>query len=312
MRLVRDADLTALQEEIRADYRLRSPEDWVLLDRIKKEVDHLLDTNGFWPFGATKFRDQLRHLNPAMQYFSICDAEVMELGSGVFSRHVLPAYFFLNGAKACYSIDPSPLASTADAARALSGFLAEAVMRPDQWFLGQIPHADFLARIATFDTVALASGNIAEACRQVPIHCVTGDPAELAGRCHLDYVFSVAVLEHVFDVDKFFKDMAMLLRPGGVTAHVVDFTDHFFYSGQCAHRWGFLMNGGRDDGTNHLRLSELLRLFEANGFETLQVERHALPVPPEVLENLKLEYRDLSYEDLETHLATIVSRRRTR
>ena len=311
--LVRAADLDAIRNEIRSDARLRAPEDWWLLDRCRREVDELLSTNPLCPFGTAKFLDQLRHLEPALKYIDVRGAEVMELGAGVFSPHVLAAYFYLNGARTCYAIDPNPVQNKGDAARALGAVLADASMQPDQWDMGVSPRIDFLARISNFDRAALIRGDIDAACRAVPIAVLDGDPAELVGKCKIDFLFSVAVLEHVMDFDKLFRDARRLLRPGAITAHVVDFSDHGFHAGWCEHRWGYLMLGGGDGrGPHHpinrIRLSAMVGLFEAHGLQTLEVQAHKLPVPAEVLDNLRPEYRNLSLDDLETYMATIVSR----
>jgi SAM-dependent methyltransferase len=42
----------------------------------------------------------------------------------------------------------------------------------------------------------------------------------------VDYVFSNAVLEHIYDPQRAFKSLARITRPGGMGFHQVDFRDH--------------------------------------------------------------------------------------
>jgi len=44
----------------------------------------------------------------------------------------------------------------------------------------------------------------------------------------VDCIVSNSVLEHVTDLDRFAREMAALLAPGGFMLHVVDYRDHFF------------------------------------------------------------------------------------
>ena len=121
--LMQAADRDALQTEVRSQLWLRWPEDWRILDSCKRQIDQQLSGNEFWPFGTAKIRAQLAYLAPALTYFDLRGAEVMELGAGVFSPHVLSAYHYLNGAKACFAYDPSPIENKENAARALMTLL---------------------------------------------------------------------------------------------------------------------------------------------------------------------------------------------
>jgi Methyltransferase domain len=308
--LIHAADRDALQTEVRSHLWLRWPEDWRILDSCKRQIDQQLSGNEFWPFGTAKIRAQLAYLAPALAYFDVRGAEVMELGAGVFSPHVLSAYYYLNGAKACFAYDPSPIENKENAARALMTLLTEAVLYPDRWDLGLIARADFLARISNFDCDALDRGDLDLGCKTAPIKVFNGDPAALLRECRVDYLFSASVLEHVYELPQFLIGLRQVLKPDAVMAHVVDFTDHGYHAGTCDHRWGYLTYGGGDGGgINRVRLSGMLRMLESHGFETLHLKRYTERVPGEVLDRLLPEYRELSSEDLETYLAVIVSRR---
>lgn len=83
-----------------------------------------------------------------------------------------------------------------------------------------------------------------------------------------DTVLSVAVLEHVIDMNRLAADLNRLLKPGGCMLHVVDYRDHFFrypyhhllWSEKTWSRW-------LDPGDlPRWRVGDHLRIFEEQGF----------------------------------------------
>jgi SAM-dependent methyltransferase len=81
--------------------------------------------------------------------------------------------------------------------------------------------------------------------RQHPSLAVIRGVGIEAGDAHLrdrtyDLIVSVAVLEHVYDLEASLKSMNALLAPGGTMAHWVDLRDHGMFSGGGRHPLDFL------------------------------------------------------------------------
>ena len=176
------------------------------------------------------------------------------------------------------------------------------------------------------------------------LRSITGLGAEAAlevlERESFDLILSVAVLEHVDDLDASFDAMDALLRPGGLMLHQVDFRDHGMFSGGGQHPLTFLTIGERTwramtsgwGGPNRrlidyyrVKLAELgydARLLVS---EVLGVEEHLEPC--DVLEDelsvtdeqrrsiarirdrLQPEFRDLPDEDLVPEGVFVVARK---
>ncbi len=96
------------------------------------------------------------------------------------------------------------------------------------------------------------------------------------GSNEVDFVFSVAVLEHVMDPAAVIKKMATILKPGGHVWHVIDLRDHRNFNDPL----GFLRLSTDEYAgiktENRLRASDHVRLFEAQKFDLVEVEFSAL------------------------------------
>lgn len=55
-----------------------------------------------------------------------------------------------------------------------------------------------------------------------------------------DFIFSRAVIEHIYDPDVAFKVMNNLLKPGGIMIHMIDFRDHGLFSKKGFHPLTYL------------------------------------------------------------------------
>ena len=95
-----------------------------------------------------------------------------------------------------------------------------------------------------------------------------------------DFVFSIAVLEHVRDPQSMLAEGWRLLRPGGVALHSIDYEDHrgrgpaaWEFLRLSTSEWDRLHEGDKArDYTNRVRHSKWLALIEELGFEVVQVE----------------------------------------
>lgn len=76
------------------------------------------------------------------------------------------------------------------------------------------------------------------------LRTVTGvgieEAAQALGGGSFDFIVSVAVLEHVLDLDRAFAAMDELLVPGGLMVHQVDFRDHGMFTMAGKHPLTFL------------------------------------------------------------------------
>jgi SAM-dependent methyltransferase len=94
-----------------------------------------------------------------------------------------------------------------------------------------------------------------------------------------DCILSLAVLEHVVDMELLSSDLWQLLRPGGYMLHIVDYRDHFFrypyhhllWSRETWSRW-------LDPGDlPRWRISDQIRVFEKQGFQMKIIKSSSQP-----------------------------------
>lgn len=121
----------------------------------------------------------------------------------------------------------------------------------------------------------------------------------------VDFVFSQAVLEHIrrSDFEEILGEIQRILKPGGVSTHVVDFRDHLEYSINnlrfSDRLWEadwFAPSSGFY--TNRLRLGEMVELIRKQGFRVEVVNKtqwDALPLPREKLD---ARFRVMADEEL--------------
>lgn len=121
----------------------------------------------------------------------------------------------------------------------------------------------------------------------------------------VDFVFSQAVLEHIRknEFEETLKELWRILKPGGVSTHWVDFADHL---GQSLNNLRFSDRLWEADWfapasgfyTNRLRLSEMVKLIETQGFVVEvphKVKWDRVPLPNQ---KLHPQFRMLGDEDL--------------
>jgi SAM-dependent methyltransferase len=93
-----------------------------------------------------------------------------------------------------------------------------------------------------------------------------------------DIIFSHASFEHFADPGRAIDEIARLLRPGGVTTHVIDLRDHrdFDHPTDFLRYRDFtwrLAGSHRHGHTNRWRASDILEHFVASGLEIVEVEK---------------------------------------
>jgi SAM-dependent methyltransferase len=108
----------------------------------------------------------------------------------------------------------------------------------------------------------------------------------------VDLIFSQAVVEHLrkHEFESILKELRRILKPGGVSTHVIDFKDHLQASlhnlrfSDAFWESDFISSSGFY--TNRLRSGEVIGMFRAAGFEVEVLSQRkwsALPVSKEKL-----------------------------
>lgn len=120
----------------------------------------------------------------------------------------------------------------------------------------------------------------------------------------VDFIWSQAVLEHVRknEMDELLVELRRVLKPDGAASHRVDLEDHFEHSLNnlrfSDRVWESDWMAKAGFYTNRLGYEEMLRRFEAAGFnvEVVQVDRwDTLPIPRSRMDP---QFRGLALDDL--------------
>jgi SAM-dependent methyltransferase len=212
------------------------------------------------------------------------DFNVLELGPGdsLFTAVIAQAL----GASRCWLVDAGPFAG-----KDMNGYVALfSFLRQSGFPLATVPDIktiDDLLRV--FNAEYLTDG----------VHSLSALPD-----ASIDFCFSNAVLEHVpkGDFQQMAHELLRVLKPGGVCLHRVDLKDHLggalnnlrfreaTWEGSLFRNSGFY--------TNRIRFGQMVRLFEAAGFECTMpriLRWNALPTP---LIKLDPSFRQLPEDDL--------------
>ena len=172
---------------------------------------------------------------------------------------------------------------------------------------------EVLNNLAGFDLPGLASGEAAAIdtsrliYRVESIHdLVLSEPADL--------ISSVSVLEHLDRLDTAIETLHRLTKPNGIGHHVVDFIDHRVYGGEVTSPFEFLKIDSATPlihGSNRVRHSQLVDMFEQHGFTVEQVEPcRTDPLSDAEHRQFAEPYRSLSRQDLTLTCARYFVRRR--
>lgn len=148
-------------------------------------------------------------------------------------------------------------------------------------------------------------------------------PHDIAARPDIgpfDAFISNEVLEHIPPdaLKAVFAASRRFLKPGGMSIHSVDYSDHFARDTGVS-RYNFLKfdeRGWRPYNSgfqyvNRLRHSEYIALHVDNGLEVLDTKPFAGDIPPDVLEALAPQFRRFDQQDLRIMRSRIVGRRVT-
>ncbi|MBW4654574.1 MAG: methyltransferase domain-containing protein [Kaiparowitsia implicata GSE-PSE-MK54-09C] len=130
----------------------------------------------------------------------------------------------------------------------------------------------------------------------------------------VDLVHSASVLEHIPDVDQAIVQINRILKPGGFSVHAIDGFDHRFYI-DLAEPLDFLSIDSPNKiviGCNRVRPLQFISLFEAAGFQVLEVD------PTDTIDSATIQrdrlapaFRDLPDDVLSVLRAKITVQKRT-
>ena len=127
-----------------------------------------------------------------------------------------------------------------------------------------------------------------------------------------DTVLSLAVLEHVTDMESLASELWRLLRPGGCMLHVVDYRDHFFrypynhllWSQKTWSRW-------LDPGDlPRWRVGDHVRIFGSSGFQIEVIKASSLDAEfAKIEKRIHPQFSERNDFDLRTAFAVLFGRK---
>ena len=263
-------------------------------------------------------------IDAAAAHRSLQGASVMEVGTGPGMN--MPILLWLLGAERITIVDlrrnlsPRMLQSHMDSYRSHRQWLVEnLVFRAG----GGVESVERLERM-----LALNVRSPKKLLEQMLMLCNVTYLAPLDGGCidlpdgSFDLHLSNSALEHV-PVDglrRVLRTGARLLKPGGLSAHRIDHSDHFAYSDQKIGKCNFLRfddeewngyAGNRFVYVNRLRSSQYPPIFEASGLEIRSIAASVDSESRDLIASgalpLAKEFRGMSASDLATTTTIIVA-----
>jgi SAM-dependent methyltransferase len=279
---------------------------WVLKAVVQKVISWLPNSQkvNFWfQKNITKgvvlsddhFRDKLTHAIDHIDFYhehcGVKSYRALELGSGWYP--VVPIALFLNGVRDTVSIDISPLMNREAVITCINKYLEwqakgqlgklEDMIDPERW--------NQLKSLQAFD------GSFDALCRKLRLKLLvtdarnTGLPAD-----SFDLICSNNTYEHIYPdilVD-IMKEFQRVLRPGGVSSHFIDMSDHFAHLDSSISIYNFLryssetwsMIDNSVQPQNRLRKRDYLEMYEKLGISL--VDEKDRPGDPKVVVEEKL------------------------
>jgi SAM-dependent methyltransferase len=130
----------------------------------------------------------------------------------------------------------------------------------------------------------------------------------------VDIIYSHACLEHVRDPRLTVRQIARLLRPGGVTSHQIDLRDHRDFAQPLAFlrypTWAWTAAQSRRVWTNRWRRSDWEAAFRQEGLEVFRSEATGtVDVGDEARTSLSRQFRNRPLTDLTTSGLLIAARK---
>ncbi|MBN2161166.1 MAG: methyltransferase domain-containing protein [Spirochaetes bacterium] len=188
--------------------------------------------------------------------FSIRGKSVIEIGPG---NSYINAYNFLhNGAREVVLVDKYPRYTNTDRQRA--------------YIRNEIDYFKSRNNVKEFPYVNEVTGVL----NGDFITFMPGDLRSIRLDRNVDFIYSIAVLQHVRELEQYIRKMAEILNPGGMMCHIVDLKDKFHVFGNpfLFYKYSdFIWNNFCTDDavtySNRVRYQDYVEIFKRNGFDLL-------------------------------------------
>ena len=131
---------------------------------------------------------------------------------------------------------------------------------------------------------------------------------------NVDFIFSQAVLEHIDNLERFYKITSEIITKGGFVSHDIDFRSHdetYEWNGHWAiseKKWAKI-RGTRAFLINREPLSTHLNLLKENGFQIIEKIPIKENSPSIKRKELTSKYKYLSDSDFETSTCYIIAKK---
>lgn len=263
---------------------------WVLKAIVQKLISGLPNSQkiNFWfQKNITKgvvlsdqhFADKLAHATDHVKFYQKhCGTKAyrtLELGSGWYP--VVPVALFLHGVRETVSIDISPLMNREAILTCIDKFVTwhadnrlgelEDFIDEDRW--------QQLTALKDFD------GSFEDLSRKLRLRLMVTDARNTGlPDDYFDLVCSNNTYEHIYGemLHDIMKEFQRVLKPGGVSSHFIDMSDHFAHLDPSISIYNFLRysKGGwsvidnRVQPQNRLRKKDYLEMYEGLGVSLLE------------------------------------------
>lgn len=253
------------------------------------------------------------HPDIGINFAKLRNATCIEFGCGGLNPGGGSMAMLLAGAKHVIALDLDDIQSPGCAARSMYAVFGAAVTRtcnpPIPGTADQI-----MERVDSFDWNLLASGDLrgVDSKRLVYIQ----KPMSQAGiaSASTDILVSSSVFEHLAEPDEIIKEMARIVRPGGLCMHAIDGVDHRSYNNKEVDDLEFLKDGSNAQllfGCNRVRPLAFQRMFEEHGFEVRAIRQGEVrQLTDEAVQRFAPQFRELPRRHLEVLRARFYLRRR--
>jgi SAM-dependent methyltransferase len=198
--------------------------------------------------------------------FTIDGKTVLEIGPG--NSYINAFNFLLNGARKVILIDKYPRQS--DTERQKSYIKKEIEYCKSSYNIDRLQYIDESTGMINTDYISF----------------IAGDLCAIPFDAKVDFIYSIAVLHHIKELDLYIKKMYDILKPGGMMYHVVDLKDkfHFFGSPFLFYKysdftWEHFLTDTAVTYTNRKRYREYIDMFEGNGFDVVWRKKIAYKTP---------------------------------
>lgn len=241
--------------------------------------------------------------------FNIKDANILEVGGGR-NPFGVPLIFQIHGANFVHVIDIDTY-ETEIVEYSNNRLISDSLINPEKFGLDENARKDLwptYQKIFQFPNL-IPVNNTFFSVKNVED---TSFPNQ-----EFDLVYSNAVFEHIENLESALSEISRITRKGGYGAHLIDFRDHRDFAKPwdfltlSPEQWNKVLNINTSDQTgtfiNRLRLSQVEKMFEKNGFEIIKVIPETIEeIPAKIYNKLSHDYKSMNKQDLNTLIAIVV------